>query len=415
VVFNKALLMILDKLKSVKIKLIISIILNFLFYLPLLGQANPPASAQTTVVTSETVDFKKTGLRVFKPEKCFNGYVLFNYLYKSSQYQEKHSFEPIYLVDMNGDIAYKWMPQTQPQFALLDKNGHLFYISISDTMYTTSEFRELDQQSEELWSYRCSAHHDFHVLTNNVFLISEDEIVYAPFNPGLREQLRITSPYIELVNRDKKVLWHWNGRKHLRGLERILGRRINLLHEGNRETGDWFHNNICEILKDNPIAKKDNRFNKGNIIFCSFFLDLVGIIEYPLGKIAWSWGPGILDGPHSPTMLDNGNLLIFDNGYKRGWSRVIEVNPLTGKIVWEYHATPKESFYSCTMSNALRLPNGNTFICDGVHNRLFEITHQGEVVWDFIPTFNKLDDGNGILRAEKYSKEFVESVLKLNK
>jgi hypothetical protein len=374
---------------------------------------------KTIIVTSETVDLKNTGLRVYKPKKCFAGYILFNYIHIPKQYQENQNFQPIYLVDMNGDIAFKWMPQAQPQFALLDKYGHLFYISTPNAMYTKydvqSGLRELNQQSEELWSYPCFAHHDFHVLTNNDFLISEDEVVYAPFYLDSEKHQSITSPYIAIVNKDKKILWHWNGRKHLQELKRILGKRINLLYEDNKEIGDWFHNNTCEMITNNPISQNDARFRKGNIIFCSYYLNLIGVIDYTTKKIVWSWGPGILDGPHLPTMLDNGNLLIFDNGRKRGWSRVIEVNPLTKELVWEYHATPKASFYDDVISNALRLPNGNTFICDGTHNRLFEITHQGEVVWDFIPTFNKLDGGNTIFRAEKYSKEFVESTLKINK
>ena len=46
-------------------------------------------------------------------------------------------------------------------------------------------------------------------------------------------------------------------------------------------------------------------------------------------------------GQHAPTPLENGNILIFDNGVHRlddplPFSRVIEVNPATNEIVWTY-------------------------------------------------------------------------------
>jgi hypothetical protein len=35
------------------------------------------------------------------------------------------------------------------------------------------------------------------------------------------------------------------------------------------------------------------------------------------------------------------------------------------------------------MSNAQRLPNGNTLICEADFGRLFEVTAQGELVWEY--------------------------------
>ena len=37
-----------------------------------------------------------------------------------------------------------------------------------------------------------------------------------------------------------------------------------------------------------------------------------------------------------PTMLASGNVLVFDNGVWRGYSRVIEMEPATSEIVWSY-------------------------------------------------------------------------------
>ncbi len=39
---------------------------------------------------------------------------------------------------------------------------------------------------------------------------------------------------------------------------------------------------------------------------------------------------------------------------------------------------------------AQRLANGNTFICESAFGRLFEVTPEGETVWEYIiPFFNE--------------------------
>ncbi len=94
-----------------------------------------------------------------------------------------------------------------------------------------------------------------------------------------------------------------------------------------------------------------------------------------------------------------GNVLVFNNGPRRpdgDYSSVDEiVLPLTGRRfaraegepfgpadpAWSY-ADP-EGFYSWFISGSERLPTGNTRICAGVQGRLFEVTPEGEVVWDY--------------------------------
>jgi len=63
------------------------------------------------------------------------------------------------------------------------------------------------------------------------------------------------------------------------------------------------------------------------------------------------------------------------------------------EIVWEYsgltigyaesHSLP-HSFFSGSISSAQRLPNGNTLICEGDDGRIFEVTAQHEIVWEYI-------------------------------
>jgi outer membrane protein assembly factor BamB len=76
-------------------------------------------------------------------------------------------------------------------------------------------------------------------------------------------------------------------------------------------------------------------------------------------------------------------LLVFDNGSRRGASRVVELDPETLEVSWQYPAEPGGSFFSRWRGGAQRLANGNTLITESEKGRVFEVTPAGEVVWEF--------------------------------
>jgi len=113
-------------------------------------------------------------------------------------------------------------------------------------------------------------------------------------------------------------------------------------------------------------------------------------------------------------------MLIFDNGVHRlddsmPFSRVIEVSPATNEIVWKYQDRPAWNFFSPRMGNAQRLPNGNTLVCESSFGRFFEVTQDGEIVWEYVnPFFGKpffagapSTEGNLVFRALRYSAEEI--------
>ena len=58
------------------------------------------------------------------------------------------------------------------------------------------------------------------------------------------------------------------------------------------------------------------------ILVCVRNQDLLAIVDWSEKRLLWAWGPGELSGPHDATLLPNGNVLAFDNGLGRDWSRV---------------------------------------------------------------------------------------------
>ena len=142
----------------------------------------------------------------------------------------------------------------------------------------------------------------------------------------------------------------------------------------------------------------------------------------------------------APGLPGAGNILIFNNGFKspdfrRGYSSVDEiVPPVDGvnyrlnpglayppvKPVWVYTAPTPSDFFSYKISGMQRLPNGNTFICDGVHGTLFEVTPAGKTVWKYINPMihngplrqgesvpsNAGEQANQVYRAYRYAPDY---------
>jgi hypothetical protein len=92
---------------------------------------------------------------------------------------------------------------------------------------------------------------------------------------------------------------------------------------------------------------------------------------------------------------------VFDNQGGAGYppaplgiyagSRLLEIDPVTKHIVWQYTAEdsgrPPWTFFSSFVSNAQRLPNGNTLITEGMHGRIFQVTPSGQVAWEYLTPY----------------------------
>jgi hypothetical protein len=137
-------------------------------------------------------------------------------------------------------------------------------------------------------------------------------------------------------------------------------------------------------------------------------------IDKRSGAVALHIGHDLVAQQHSPVELDNGNILIFDNGNFRPGistpsSRIVEVDPSTKMVVWEYFDEMRPAFFSPYMGAAQRLPNGNTHITESATGRLFEVTPQGEVVWEYvIPYFAEYPEA----AARRYVPGFHNSVFR---
>jgi outer membrane protein assembly factor BamB len=155
-------------------------------------------------------------------------------------------------------------------------------------------------------------------------------------------------------------------------------------HRRRRRGQDAMHPNAVHILS----TASEGRWDAGDLMTSLREMGIVAVFDRGTGALKWSWGYGILDNAHDPSLLPNGHLLVFDNGMYRKQSRVIEVDPATEEIVWQYPADDGQSFYSRVMGLAQPLENGNILVVSSEAGQVFEVSPKREKVWEFFsPVF----------------------------
>ena len=112
-------------------------------------------------------------------------------------------------------------------------------------------------------------------------------------------------------------------------------------------------------------------------------VDQAGTIVWQYGKAGVTGsGPDELNTPVQSTFLTNFDVLITDQGNQR----VIEVNPLTNKIVWQYGRTGAAGCGTNELNSpnsAELLANGHILIADESNNRVIEVNRSKAIVWSY--------------------------------
>jgi len=349
------------------------------------------------------------GVTYHSPSRAYNGYTLFTPLGGGAG-------SGVWLINMEGQFVHHWDTPLNPGiYGTLLPNGHLLYAGkLPDAPLKFGgiggKLLEFNWDGKLVWEYEDRyMHHDFHRLPNGNTMVLR--FVKTPSDiaakvkggvPGTELEGEIWADSFREITPDGKVVWEWLGYEHLDPeTDAIcpLCRR-----------DEWTHVNTCFVLPD------------GDVLTSFLKLNTIAIIDKATGNFKWRWGPGELAHQHDPNMLDNGNILVFDNGPHRssspntsygmiGFSRVVEVNPKTDEIVWEYRDESLLQFNACFISGAQRLPNGNTLICEGPMGRFFEVTPDKELVWEYVsPFYSKglsiLGWGNSVFRAYRFGPDY---------
>jgi hypothetical protein len=313
-----------------------------------------------------------------------------------------------YLMDMNGNRINTWnlTGKNNCEYAELLKDGSLLVVCANESIL------KVDWHSKKIWEHDLRVHHDVELLPDGSYLtLLRQKTTY--------KKLPVVFDSIIRVSPEGEILERWNTEERIQEIGRFhethpmeIPGEAKFRKKWKKDVRvDYYHMNTIQLLPETELGKRDSRFAAGNLIVCFRNVNLIAILDSKTMKIVWSWGPGEIQLPHMPTMLPNGNILIFDNGSERLFSRVIELEPATGRIVWEYKGKPPRSFFSHWQGSAQRLPNGNTLICESTKAVVFEVTPQGKVVWRFWSPEVQNTRRKRIYRFLRLSPEYVEPIL----
>ena len=244
-------------------------------------------------------------------------------------------------------------------------------------IYDRAGLVRIDRDSKLIWGLRGMFHHDLDVTPDGTIWALFHEVHVVPRIHATRE---IFEDFVVRLAPDGTEL----GRFSL--LEAFERSRYAALLEKARpvERPDIFHTNTLTVL-DGSLAHLSPLFREGMLLISVFELDVVALVdpEAPDGpEVAWALA-GLWHHQHEPVLVEDGNLLVFDNSGHRGQSKVVELDPFTQRIDWLYEGSPESPFYSVLCGSNQRLPNGNTLITESIPGRAFEVTRDKEIVWDF--------------------------------
>jgi hypothetical protein len=174
---------------------------------------------------------------------------------------------------------------------------------------------------------------------------------------------------------------------------------------------DIFHCNAIRPASLPGRAGTNPIYGPGTVLLTSRHQDELMIVDWPSRQLLWHWGRGVLSGPHEASMLPNGRILVFDNGLSRGWSRVLELDPLAPDKFVQY-APSAFRFFSRVMGSCQRLPNGNTLIVHSEGGAAFELTPQGATAWTYEGTL-KTPDGHRVklIRMRRIPSAVIDEIL----
>ncbi|OBB31337.1 ArsR family transcriptional regulator [Mycolicibacterium peregrinum] len=371
------------------------------------------------------------GVTYLDPELAYDSFVLFTGADGNTR-----------LIDLNGTVVHQW-PHAGVPPRILDPalNGGRIGdvgVQLSDSddarggIYANGTVGQLDWDGRTVWEWGAQApggaarqNHDWELLPNGnrLILTTVPRIV-----PGLGDHT-VGDQGLYEVTPDGEIVWQWLAGDHLdefgfseagwNALRRTVARDPD-------DPWGYLEMNSAKTLGPNRwhVDDSDSVFHPDNILISFRKANIIALIDKASGTIAWKLGPyhdaefgaqhqrinvhkvprpvDQTSGQHNPHMIaaglpGAGNILVFDNQGGAGYpaaplgiyagSRVLEIDPATMEIVWQYTAEdsglPSWTFFSSFVSNAQRLPNGNTLITEGMQGRLFQVAPDGDVVWEY--------------------------------
>ncbi len=347
----------------------------------------------------------KFGLQSIDPDRATPGFTLFTPL----------GLQKTHLVNMQGEMVHEWdLPGEPGNYGYLLDNGNLLAaVRTPDGPQGLpakgGHILELDWDGNLVWEHIDHVqHHDFRRLPdgNTIYLgwklLNEEQVArHTGGRPGTEHEDGVWGDTLTEINPAGEVVWEW-----------FVGTDMEIEKYPNHP-GSWRR----EFAHGNTVALCPN----GDIIINQRMNSTMAIIDKQTKRVRWAMRDFEFGQQHDVQMVAGGNLLFFANGSLQATydgpevgSRIIELNPETNQIVWQYSGKAPSNFFSWFIGGCQRLASGNTLISEGIYGRLFEVTPGGDIVWDYVSPYivdyahPAYEGANPIFRAYRYAADSPE-------
>lgn len=366
---------------------------------------------------------KHGGLPVRNAQEVDQSYVL---LAPFNTNDHKGAEGQVRLLDLYGVTLHRWHTTFQTSSAQLLPNGELIVSLLEPDTRISSELpnsshtgilQKLNWAGTVVWEYKHPKMHNcFEIMPNGHVLITVWEEVPNEMRKELLNSAHtlgrehIWSDVILEIDAKGEVVWQWHAMEHLEHSKHSLKEFVHRV--------EWTHINGVHYIEENPFDGTEA------LLLSMRNLDRIYMVSKKTNRVLWMSPEGMFAGQHDPTYTPRGTVLAFDNGLHRRprsrsevvYSRVLEVDPLTDKIVWSIEggttSHEKVQLYEPLMCGVRRLKNGNTQVVLSCNGHVFELTPDKKVVWDFVSPYTTYGDAlwptTTLLNAYRYRPEEVE-------
>ena len=442
-----------------------STLLSFFFFFLVFNQTN----AQTMGVTV-VEDGSLEGYTFFSPFSGTKAYLVDQCGYLVNEWNRgTRPGLAAYFLD-NGLMLRTYKPDLVGPFTSASNAGGLELVDWDNNTVWSYEINTATQLSHHDAVYMPNGN----ILVLTWELVYEAELIELGRDPNEITQVGYmwSERILELEpvgNNDANIVWEWRIKDHY--IQDFDADKLN--YGVVSEHPELFNINLPELNSSNSNASRDwNHFNSidyhpalDQILISVRNSDEIWILDHSTttaeaathsgglygkgGDILYRWGNASayergavsdqkLFGQHGAHWIqdgltDAGKILVFNNGNGRpgtDYSTGEIISPPQdangGYIVpaaepygpddseWEYGDQPGENFYSPYLSNAQRLPNGNTLLNAGSPGIIFEIAPNKDKVWEYvIPLYGDFPgtqgqniNNNSTFRAYKYAPDF---------
>lgn len=322
------------------------------------------------------------GVTIFDKDRAYQG---LNF------YTSGHAAEAV-LLDMEGHILHKWERAVNTVWSEVSPGGlrspvsywrkaHLLENGDVLLIFDGRGIVKIDKDSNLIWASYCRAHHDLDIAPNgDIYILTREANVI----PRIHEKDAVLEDFISILDSS--------------GTEKGRVSLVECFDNSEQYWDIWWNRKKCagDILHTNTVEVLEG----GRVLFSLRNMDLIGIADLERRQIVWAY-QGDFRGQHDPTVLSNGNLLLFNNNWAEGKnlpaeSSILEYAFSTMDLEWEYRGTPEQPFYTAGCGTVQRLPNGNTLMTESDAGRAFEVTSGGEIVWEFYSPHRAGENGEFI-------------------